>query len=72
MLVAAGGQGPAAPLRQLALATLALPRLGATRAVLLHSGRTLKGTRPIHAALRVVAYDAAANRSMMTVQFTIK
>jgi hypothetical protein len=57
----------------MALATLAMsPRGGGTRTVRIKPGRLIRGTRPIHAELSVVAYDAAANHSTAMIKFTIR
>jgi hypothetical protein len=57
----------------MALATLAMsPHGGGTRTVRLKPRRPMRGTGPIRAELRVVAYDAAANRSIAVNKLTIR
>jgi hypothetical protein len=56
----------------LTIATLSLARAAETRTVNLELGRTVTGTRPVPAQLRVIAYDTAGNRSAETINFRIR
>ena len=56
----------------LAVATRSLGRGAGTRTVTLKPTRRLTGKRAIPAQLRIVAYDAAGNRTAKTIAFTIK
>ena len=56
----------------LALATRSLGRGAGTRTVALKPRRRLTGKRAIPAQLRIVAYDAAGNRTAKTITFSIK
>jgi hypothetical protein len=55
-----------------ALATTTLSRGGGTRTVTLKPSTKVRGTRKVKMQLRVIAYDAAGNRSAKTVSFTVK
>jgi hypothetical protein len=55
-----------------ALATTTLARGGGTRTVTLKPSTKVRGKRKVKMQLRVIAYDAAGNRSAKTVSFTVK
>ena len=55
-----------------ALATTTLSRGGGTRTVTLKPSPKVGGKRKVKMRLQVIAYDAAGNRSAMTVSFTVK
>jgi hypothetical protein len=55
-----------------ALATTTLSRAGGTRTVTLKPSPKVGGRRKVKMQLRVVAYDAAGNRTAKTVSFTVK
>jgi hypothetical protein len=55
----------------LALAAKRLPRAAGTRTVTLRPARKLTGRGRISAQLRIVAHDAAGNRSTRTITFTV-
>jgi hypothetical protein len=55
-----------------ALATTTLSRGGGTRTVTLKPSTKVRGKRRVKMQLRVIAYDAAGNRSAKTVSFTVK
>lgn len=61
-----------AKLPVVALASATLARGGGTRTVTLKPSPKLRGRRKVKMQLRVVAYDAAGNRSAKTVSFTVK
>jgi CSLREA domain-containing protein len=61
-----------ASLANLVLATKSLSRAGGTRTVTLKPSPKVKGKRKVKVQLRVVAFDAAGNRSAKTVSFTVK
>jgi len=61
-----------AKLLNLVLATKSLPRAGGTRTVTLKPSPKVKGKRKVSVQLRVVAFDAAGNRSAKTVSFNVK
>jgi hypothetical protein len=60
-----------AKLASLVLASRSLSRAGGTRTVTLKPSPKIKGKRKVKMQLRVVAFDAAGNRSAKTVAFTV-
>jgi hypothetical protein len=71
-LLVAPRRASTARLPHLALATLPMTSRAGPRTVRLKPTRALRGTGRIRAELRVVAYDPAANRSVITIKFIVR